>query len=29
MRPEIILLVMITVGILFVVAMAAHLSGRF
>jgi hypothetical protein len=28
MRPEIILLVMITVGILFVVAVALHLSGR-
>jgi hypothetical protein len=28
MRPEIILLVMITVGILFVIAVALHLSGR-
>jgi len=28
MRPEIILLVMIAVGILFVVAVALHLSGR-
>jgi hypothetical protein len=28
MRPKIILLVMITVGILFVVAVALHLSGR-
>ena len=28
MRPKIILLVMITVGILFVVAVALHFSGR-
>jgi hypothetical protein len=29
MKPETILLIVIGVGILFVVAVAAHLSGRF